>query len=330
MLDELEKDPKEFGYFQALRLLWLANQDRFPTLRDLINRGLIIQGSPDLAFPTSDLTEIERLDSGSYRLTVTFMGLAGSCSPLPPFYAQQILDDTLNEDYGSSQLVNLIALPSYRRHAEAFFHNNVSFRLLEEKDPSCWTVIHALLGLGHSGMEAESHMGDLAYMGLLATQTRTAEGLLAFVAGQLKLKVTELTECVLRWVAIPVNQRLTLGGDRNYRALGASALGRAAQDVQGQFTMTIPVEDPELFERLKPEGELRLALEKAVDRYLTSPLVYCLKILLKPGVAPGVRLGQVGALGRWACLSPPAEEIVFHSLAKGDRAGFPPHQASPF
>jgi type VI secretion system protein ImpH len=324
VIDELVKDPKGFAYFQALRLLWLANRDRFDSLSDLINQGLLIKSATDLAFPTADLTDVKKLQNGDYDLTVTFMGLAGAASPLPPFYAQEILADVLNEDYGSSLLINLVSLPSYRGHAIAHFHNQLAFRLLEERDPNCWAMINSLLGLANEDMERAAEYGDLAYLNLLATQFRTADGLLAFVSNRFNFPIDELSQCVLRWVSVPADQRLALGGPRDFRALGGAVLGGRARDVRGQFILTVQVADRELFEGLKPGGQQRVSLEKAVDRYLNAPLVYGLKLVFAPGVVPGVKLGHGAALGHWACLSPPESEIVLYSPAAGDRGGSGP------
>jgi type VI secretion system protein ImpH len=343
MIEELKRDPKKFAYFQALRLLWLENNDKYSSLYDLINRGLLIKSSPDLAFPTADLIAVEEtslgdnslddnslddnsLDKtrGKYALTVTFMGLSGAASPLPPFYAQEILADVLNEDYGSSLLVNLISLPSYQLHATAFFHNQLAFRLMEENDPDCWAMVNALIGLGDEESRAAAAMdeGDLACLELLASQVRTAEGLLAFLSGRFNFQVTELNQCVLRWVATPVSQRLVLGGNREFNGLGGSILGRMAKDVCGKFSLTILVTDRELFESLRPGGAMRVEFERTVDRYLNSPLVYSLKVIFSPGVVPGLRLGQNGSLGRWACLAPPKDrEIIIDSQAAGERGG---------
>ncbi|MDR1084135.1 MAG: type VI secretion system baseplate subunit TssG [Deltaproteobacteria bacterium] len=320
MIEELLKDPRSFSYFQALRLLFLANQDRFSSLSEMINNGLKITASTDLAFPASDLTAVNEYNDG-YDLTVTFMGLCGAASPLPPFYAQEILDDVLNEDYSSDQLINLISLPSYRHHAAAFFHNQLAFRLLEENDQVCWEMIRCLLGRSIEAFRGKSEAveADLPFMGLLASHSRTAEGLLAYITGRFNLPGAGLTQCVLRWVSIPESQRLRLGGDKQYRRLGGSVLGRRVRDRCSQFDLTLPVSDPLLFEDLKPGGRLREDLEAAVDLYLNSPLVYSLNIVLAPGVAKGASLGQDGVLGRWTCLSPPDSFLFLESPASGDR-----------
>ncbi|MDR1578407.1 MAG: type VI secretion system baseplate subunit TssG [Deltaproteobacteria bacterium] len=325
MIEELKKDPQGFAYFQALRLLWLSGRERKPSLSEMINQNLIIKCSPDLAFPTADLIAVEERGEDRYNLTVTFMGLVGAVSPLPPFYAREILEDVLNDDYGSSHLIDLITLPSYRHHAAAYFHNKLAFRLLEENDPECWAIVWSLLGLANDEMVAQSEGGDLAFLSLLSTQTRTADGLLAYIKGSLDLDIEELTQCVPRWVAIPPEQRLTLGGDRHHRALGGCCLGQMARDNCGQFNLTIKVTTPELFEGLKPEAPLRRQLEKIVDRFVNAPLVYNLILIFSPGVVPRARLGMGSALGRWACLSPPDQPITLHSPAAGDRGSWMVH-----
>jgi type VI secretion system protein ImpH len=322
MIEELLKSPRSFDYFQALRLLFLESGTSYSSLSDLINRGLDIQAATELDFPSSELTEIQPKEAGGFDLTVTFMGLCGACSPLPPFYAQEIRDDVLNDDPGSRQLINLISLPSYRHQARAYFHNQLPFRLLEENDQFCWKLISCLLGLGHESLrkQAPGSGGDLGFLSLLAGQSRTADGLLAYLGGRFRLERLEITQCVQRWVSIPEGQRCVLGGDARYRQLGACVAGRRVRDQNGRFDLTVPVGDRDLLDRLRPGEPLRKDLEDAADRFLSSPLVYSINFVLARGAAAGVRLGQAKGLGRWDCLAPPADrEMLLISPASGSR-----------
>jgi predicted component of type VI protein secretion system len=117
---------------------------------------------------------------------------------------------------------------------------------------------------------------DLAYMSVLATNIRTAHGLISFLAGRLNLGSIEMEQCVLRWVNIPKSQRLNLGGlNLESRTLGAGALlGQRCRDMTGKFNLIISVNSADKLKDLMPRAALRHELEAAVDRYLTAPLVY--------------------------------------------------------
>jgi type VI secretion system protein ImpH len=369
LLAGLASEPELFSYFQAVRLLYLRHHQRFPSLTDLVRRGLLVRASVELSFPAADLAKAEplaaalspgcpaagwpaeegaqgleasaslsppagqedskgfdgRLSDFLWRLTVTFMGLYGSASPLPPFYAQEILDDALNDEDDCRRLLDLIALPSYRNHVEAFFHNHLPFRLMEENDPACLALLYSLLGWGHGSLlsRISDPKGELAYLGLFATQSRHAPGLLAYLAGRLGLVGVELEQCVLRWVRIPERQRCRPGSSAlDGRRLGSGAvLGRRARDRTGQFRLRLAVADEAAFVELMPGGAVRARLEQAVDRYLTAPLVYDLRLELAASAARGVRLGAGRRLGLDAFLAPSAERphVVF-SPAGGTRS----------
>jgi type VI secretion system protein ImpH len=338
--------------------LRLAHRDRYASLLDMVRRGLRVRGTASLGFPASDLEAAAPLappdplepsaeglpeegpggappdwpsggpaaaDRPLYDLTVTFMGLSGASSPLPPFYARQLLEDSLNDDRGGQALFDLVAGPSYRGHAAAHFHNQLPFRLLEEGDESCLHMLRSLMGLGGKAVLAAigSSVGDLAFMALFATQFRTARGLLSYVGGRFGLSGIEMEHCVDRRVLVPKAERCALGkAEPGFRSLGQGAvLGRLARDRSSMFRLAVPVGAGRPLSDLMPGGALRASLERAVDWYLTSPLVYELRLDLAPGAAAPARLGQGFGLGRGALLAPdPLKPHSILSPASGRRA----------
>jgi type VI secretion system protein ImpH len=338
VIEELIEKPESFSYFQALRLLYLANQKHFNSLIDLVRHGLLIKADTSLGFPASDLIEVKKnpkapvhndshedpRDPGwpLYSLKVTFMGLYGSSSPLPPFYAREVMEDSLALEDNSEKLFDLITLPSYLNHAEAYFYNLLPFRLMEENDHTCFDILQSLMGLGAVAGQTGKDNADLAFLNLFATQARHAQGLMTYLGFRFHLGDATLQQCVLRWVPISDEQRSRLGL-RDHCTLGSGAvLGQRAKDVAGKFTITFSVSDQKLFHDLMPGGALRGELEKAVDRYLTSPLVYDLILVLAPGAAQGVTLGQGQwrSLGLSTFLAPaPDRQLTIVSTAGGQR-----------
>ncbi|MDR3135771.1 MAG: type VI secretion system baseplate subunit TssG, partial [Deltaproteobacteria bacterium] len=296
LIDDLIANPKSFSYFQALKLLYLANHDRFSSPIDLIRRGLLINASIKMGFPDADLVEakpapgfsqprpspgppMDPISQGAseqatepyvedpltprhlshyppafpnsenpsadqdrmiFNLTVTFMGMCGSSSPLPPFYAQNIVDDSQNDDDSCKKLFDLITLPSYQNHAEAYFYNQLPFRLMDTENQNSRILLNSLIGQNHIKYSKYfNHSGDLAYLYLFATQSRTPIGLICYLKGRLRLKKINLSQCVLRWVTIPESQRLRLGGNNlECRKLGGGAVvGQKAKDRTGKFRL---------------------------------------------------------------------------------------------
>jgi type VI secretion system protein ImpH len=253
------------------------------------------------------------------------MGLCGAASPLPPFYSQQILDDTLDDDFNCLTLLDLISFPSFRDHAETTLHNQLPSRLLELGEPMSRHILYCLMGAGSRAVLdlMGGDLRDLAFLPLFATEARHADGLALYLSECLGLAGVEVEFLVPRTVAIPEETLCRLGtAEPEPRSLGVGAvLGRRAVDITGMFRLHIAVPDAAQFSRLMPGGALRAKLERAVDLYLTTPLRYELALSLAPGVAPRAALGRGAALGRDAVLSPePGRPMTLHSPAGGRRA----------
>jgi type VI secretion system protein ImpH len=330
---DLEARPESFGYFQALRLLYWANRYDFKSFEDFIRRGVFIRGDASLSFPGTDLVECQktlspfggetpapergfsREEDPLYRLTVTFMGLYGAASPLPPFYAREILQDTQNDLFATRELLDLFAFPLFQAHALAYFKKNLGYRVLWDEDSLIRDILSRILGKPFHAFRTEGNglwegQGDLGFISYFASPVRHALGLTTYLSSQPELARARLRECVLRWVEIPPSQRTSLG--RRANVLGESALlGGWAQDYNGKFKLTVPVRDWETLEGFAPGGPTRLKLESAVAQYVDSPLLYDLELILEPGVARGAVLGQgAGRLGLSAFLSPRAGDAT--------------------
>jgi type VI secretion system protein ImpH len=141
LIEELVKSPKEFSYFQALRLLARAFRDRKRSLFDFFREKVRVRADVNLSFPGSDMTGMEKIhpdgDLASdpiFLITVTFMGLYGSASPLPPFYPRDVLEDVLDEKFGLREFFDLISYFSYRNHAYTHFRRSFPSRIIEDGD----------------------------------------------------------------------------------------------------------------------------------------------------------------------------------------------------
>jgi type VI secretion system protein ImpH len=247
-------------------------------------------------------------------LTVTFMGLCGSASPLPPFYARNILADDLGDIKGTRVLCDLISYGSYHNHALAWFYSQLPFRLLEDNDPVAKDILRALAG-ENFGKEEEKGAGEIDYdfLGILSKNVRFAGGLVSYVSAKTNSRGMTADECVPRLAEIPERQRARLG--RSANLLGRDAvLGKRVRDLAGKFVLNETARDPRRLESLMPGGKKRKKIEKAVSDYLDSPLAWDLRILVPARASPGVALGKkAGRLGLSAFLKPGNRTLLVQS-----------------
>jgi type VI secretion system protein ImpH len=339
----LERAPETFEYFQAIRLLHLANRDKFKSMFQFIRQGLRVRTDVSLGFPGSDLVAIHEYPqkksaaieeenpnfsssklgpdnscSPRYRLTVTFMGLYGASSPLPPFVAQEVLRDYQEDNFASRDFLDLITYPFFLNHALAYLKSRINYRLLWDEDPLFRGLFANLLGkIPRQGEPEEVPTENFLSLRLFVSNIRHANGLINTIATETKLRGIGLTENVPRWVTIPLCQRTKLGAQAC--VLGESTiLGEKTRDLMGKIRFTIPVKESQVLVSLMPGGKLRAKIKEITKNYLETPLVYDLKLILAKGVAQKVKLGNSeGALGISAFLSPHPEDdkiTVFSSV----------------
>ncbi|MDR2339354.1 MAG: type VI secretion system baseplate subunit TssG [Deltaproteobacteria bacterium] len=333
LIGELQRDPKGFSYFQALRLLFRAHagkgapQDRASSLAFFLRNAVRVRAEVDLGFPGSDITEVKWAQPSwkgkdpFHRLTVTFMGLYGSASPLPPFYGREVLEDVLDDMGGIRGFFDLISYFSYRNHAHALFLGNIASRILEAADGFTRLMLRSFLGVPHAAMRRiiGRRDQDLPYLQLFATKLRHAPGLVTYLSGRLGGQELDLEECVPRTLDIPVGQRARLGHDS--ASLGETAmLGRHATDLTGKFRIVLKVSDMEGLEDFMPGGAKRKVLEEALARYVDSPLEWDVLVSLGEGSLEGFTLGsKKRPLGISTFLSPrksDSKDILSPAMAK--------------
>src|SRR5262245_320548 len=98
MIPDLLKHCQRFSFFQAVRLLEQSCASRVPVgqLGPVSQEVIRFRPHASFAFPPSDIEALEAIHNESdfplFLMTVTFLGLYGSDSPLPEFYTEEILE----------------------------------------------------------------------------------------------------------------------------------------------------------------------------------------------------------------------------------------------
>jgi type VI secretion system protein ImpH len=283
---------------------------------------------PSLAFSTSDVPRVREVTvpaepgHGEARtvleITTTFLGLTGAVSPLPPYLAEEIAQESADENEDA---------PARRRDfLDLFHHRALSFfhRAGAKHDPAAshrsdrtdeWSLrLLALLGMDRYAGAAEDPRGEPAWRllrlaPLLAERAVTAAGLEAALADVLGDDLpagagVRVEQFAGIWVDLAPGDRTRLGSAAT--ELGRSViLGRRVFDRSGKFRVVVGP--------LAREGYERFAAGPPVEkiRRLARALVgdgqdHEVVVRLAPDAAPPlalsahgpVRLGRSAWLGR--------------------------------
>jgi type VI secretion system protein ImpH len=178
-----------------------------------------------LGFPPGDIAEVDWYDNpltlhGQLRITVTYLGLYGSDSPLPTHFTEQLLAEQ-DDDVRVRDFVDIF---HHRIHSLLYrvwkkYRYYVTFRS-DGTDPIS-QVIRGLLGLGTAHLDTQLSVNPVRlfrYAGILAQRPRSAAGLRGQLQDYFEEVPCDIEQCVGRWLTIQPN-------DRNVMGLGKCTLG---------------------------------------------------------------------------------------------------------
>ncbi len=242
------------------------------------------------------------------RLLVLFFGLFGPDGPLPLHLTEYARDRLRNERD-----------PTFQRFADLFHHRALSllYRAWADVRPAISfdrpetdrfaTYVGALAGIGTAGLrdrDAMPHLTKLHFAGLLANQTRHAEGLAAILSAFFAMPV-RVESFVGSWLTLEARDHTRLGAGGDTARLGSGALlGGRVWSRQQKFRLVFgPLSLPE-YERLLPGGPSFHKLVPIVRNYAGDALAWDVRFVLKRREVPDTRLGRYGRLGWTTWLKP--------------------------
>lgn len=228
-----------------------------------------------------------------YRIHVTFMGLYGPPSPLPPAVTEAIVrldrpNDEMAEflDVFNHRFISLTyrVWKKYRYYIE--FDGG-------GRDPFS-EIVFAILGLDREA--AESQFGIrwvrlMSYAGLLGMYCHSAPMLAGLISHYFDGAPVEIEEFRERLVEIAVEQRARLG--RPTAQIGQTlTFGDHVHDVSGKFRIWMGPIDFETYARFLPNGDWFHELRNLVRISLRDQLDFDLGVIIEPEQVPRCTLGR--------------------------------------
>ena len=309
-LRRLAAEPHAFGFYAAMRHLEAAH-DTHPRLgrsaRPAQDAVRLAQ-EPGVTFAPATLAAWEAPQGFPPRLLVHFFGLFGPDGPLPLHLTEYARDRRRNARD-----------PTFQRFADIFHHRALSlfWRAWANSRPTISfdrpredrfsTYAGALAGYGTEGQRGRDAMPDLTklhFAGLLANQTRHADGLAAILAAFFTMKVR--VECFVgTWLRLEPRDRTCLGVDRATGTVGRSAiLGGRVWTRQEKFRLVFgPLSLPDYL-RLLPGGLSFHRLVPIVRNYAGDTKLWDVNMVLRAEEVPPTVLGREGRLGWTTWLMP--------------------------
>jgi type VI secretion system protein ImpH len=302
--DRLEKGASSFAFLQAMWLLQRSLKGTVPVgyQGPPEREGVRLRPSISLGFPPGDIESVARVGESPlrYEMVVAFLGIYGAHSPLPGFYAEQLLhhsheDDPIRSflDIFNHRLLSLLTrgLLKYRGH--------LMFEP-EGADEFSWRLF-ALMGLGPEISQADTGLPAarlLRFPGMFCQKPRSASAVSSILRTYFDGLPLRLQQCVQRWFYLPDGLRCLLG--RRACRLGEDAtIGERASDRMGKFRVVIGPVDYDAYREFLP-GRDRLVTLRSLAR-LACPdwLDFDVEVILRGDMTPrlGVTLSSDSHLG---------------------------------
>ncbi len=178
----LEEEPFRVHFFQAVRLLQRMEKGRNPvgyfiTPQEETIRFAVLNS---LAFPPSELFNLERKENGQLKMTVQFMGLCASISVMPAPYTEFLIARARQKDHALEEFFDIFN----HRMISFFYRGWEKYRFFigyeRTKEDRLSLRLFDLMGFGTEGMRGRGGVPDeafLNYVGLLARHVRSASSL---------------------------------------------------------------------------------------------------------------------------------------------------------
>lgn len=283
LIDALRHDAREYPFFQLVRVLERACEER--GLRGVaVDKWLRFAPGPSLAFPASDVLDCQ-VEDQHIRVELGFMGLYGVDAPLPHYF----LDLAAADDVQSAVLRRFLDLFSHRFYALLY----LAWRKYRPHTHGgsaggASPVARYLSAL--AGGAASRDGGALTYAGLFGARRRTAAGLTgmveAWLGGALPVRVEQFQPV---WVCLADETRL--GAPAGCRLGEDTMLGERVLDCAGRIALRVGPAPLDAVLPLLPGRARGEALAELVQRYLGPTLPFEVLFIIDVPAGQASRLG---------------------------------------
>ena len=296
----LREDPCSFEFFQAVTLLQRLWKDRQPVGR-FSNPGdeaVHFRANNNLAFPASQIQEINWPDNSPPRMSVNFMGLTGPMGVLPYCYTELILQRARAKDKTLEAFLDIFN----HRMISLFYRAWEKYRFpvtyyLGDEDLFTHHLLD-LIGLGTPGLQDRQEVPDSAllhYVALLGEQSRSASALETILRDYFEVPV-EIEQFAGAWYRLdPASQCCMQEDNSGSQQLGLGAVvGDAVWDEQSRVRIKLGPMELSRYNEFLPDGPAFAAL-RAIARFFTNDqLDFEVQLVLQHQDVPDCEIGFQG------------------------------------
>lgn len=301
LIEQLCADSRFYSFFQLVYLLESLKTNRqVPVGYQGPIEHELIRFRPDahLAFPASDVASLEQStdedsQKAEFLLSLNFIGLYGSASPLPAFYTEAIIAADLDESHRRDFLDVF-----HHRLISLFYRIWKKYRYYIEYQKGASDIfsqrMFSLMGLGDPQLRTGGRIRWerlLYYVGLLSMRSRSTTVLEKIISHYFFKLPVSIEQCVARWVPIESTQQNRIGSDNC--SLGQDlTIGEKVLDRAGKFNLRLGPLDFAQFCDFLPTGQHYETLCELIKFLLIDQLDFDIVLILKQAEIPPWTLSE--------------------------------------
>lgn len=299
-------EPYCFEFVQAVRLLKCFNPNRSsvglfrPPETEVVRFGV----HASLAFPASEVQELEERPGAPPVLRVNFLGTIGPLGVLPLYYTELVAQRVMARDRTLRDFLDLF----HHRLLSLFYRSWTKYRFLigfeqqgeSKKDEDQFSqYLLDLIGLGGEGLQNRQSVSDLSllyYTGLFAQQPRSAEGLALILSDFFQAPIV-IEQFLGSWYDLSPEAQCNLDDtafDSQQLGLGA-IVGDEVYDPQSRVRVVIGPLPLKRYLEFLPTGSAYRPLVSLVRFYAGDEFDFEAQLILKKDEVPRCELGAEGA-----------------------------------
>lgn len=311
---------------QAIRISMQYLREYYPKLSsDELYHKIYFRANPSLAFQKSDLSAavLKRNSEGMFiELTLNFLAVFGSSSPLPSHYSEMILQssdsDNVLRDYLDiyNHHLQKLVYPIWMKYRYYIHYQH------DLKDTFSKYML-SLLGLYHEHNTKTSRLNLqklMPYLGILSMRQKSSGMLLPILKHYLSHEAIEIEQCITHTIAIPSWQHCNLGSANC--TLGSDFLaGESIKSKNNKFRIVLKSAQWEDLIAYSVHGTKMDKVNDLIDFMLQEPLIYDVALHVQNDQIIPCELSnpQCGYLGINSVIGTPQENLEVLFTYQGDK-----------
>lgn len=300
---KLAQEPHRFDFFQAVRLLEKLFPERTPVGRFAHPASEVARfgAHASLAFPASQIQEMDSSGDGPPNMTVNFMGLTGPLGVLPHPYTTLVIERLKANDHSMQDFFDIFnhrIISIFYRAWRKYRFDVASERGERERFSR---QLLSLVGLGTDGLQDRQAIPDDAlvfYAGLLSQHPRSAQALQQILTDYFDVPV-EIEQFVGEWYSLdPDTQCMFADGASASEELGFGAVvGDAVWNQQSKVRIILGPLSLARYVEFLPDGSDWEPLRAWVRFFSNDEWDFEVKLILERDEVPVCELGALEASG---------------------------------